>query len=138
MRLPGTVTVDPSTTHDRFQVAFIPRPGMTLSSEPRDVVLTVMVIEVGLATVLVPAVQFGNNPSASTPSVALQPVTGWAVAAKAEPPLPATPPTASRPTATAEAAAFLNIRIQSPFLFHCNACEGFPGRQYQTRTAIIR
>ena len=38
---------------------------MTSSSAPREVVLIVMVIEVGLATVPSPAVQFGNNPRAS-------------------------------------------------------------------------
>jgi hypothetical protein len=108
---------------------------MRLSSEPREVVFRVMVIEVGLAIVLVPAVQFGNSPTASAPIVALQPVTGWALAARAEPPLPATAPKASRPTATIEVAAFLKIRMQNPlFSFNCRACEGFQETVPNTNT----
>src|ERR1700689_5531334 len=79
------------------------------------------------------AVQFGTNPTVTPVTEVLQPVIGTsgvgagAGPAKAEPPLPATAPKASRPTVTVEVTAFMKIRMQGPLFLSTSAIARYVG-----------
>jgi hypothetical protein len=71
--------------------------------------------------------------------VASQPASDWFVAAMAEPPPPATAPTAIRLVAAIEMAAFFTMRINSPlFRSNCALVWGFPGDSIEHKHSAFK